>query len=341
MNDTTNKRVSKFERNKYRLIELRHEGLGSARIAKELGVARSTVGDWLKRVVMNGYLKEYKPGNNVNNVQYFEMIELNCSICDGLIRTNNKNTMYCSEKCRRVHQMKVQTTNCIKCDAVINIKKKVCKHCKEEERKRGDIRRQKKEAISNLIKAIDPNRYKDCIYCGSKFYARYMNRDYCTRRCGELSYYERTKESVHYYRQCVECSKHFDTTHSKIICCSDDCKKKRSNRINYLKRKTIIKENGKADWDISIKKLSKKDKSICHLCNDKVSRNDFYYTDEGHFIAGDSYPSIDHVRPISKGGTHTWDNVRLAHRICNSIKHDNESEEPEQLELQIWKIRNP
>ena len=26
--------------------------------------------------------------------------------------------------------------------------------------------------------------------------------------------------------------------------------------------------------------------------------------------------------PIAKGGTHTWDNIQLAHRHCNSIKSD-------------------
>ena len=43
-------------------------------------------------------------------------------------------------------------------------------------------------------------------------------------------------------------------------------------------------------------------------------------TEEGYFIAGNSYPSIDHIIPVSRGGTHTWDNVQLAHRYCNSIK---------------------
>lgn len=30
-----------------------------------------------------------------------------------------------------------------------------------------------------------------------------------------------------------------------------------------------------------------------------------------------------HVLPVVKGGTHTWDNVQLAHRGCNSSKDDN------------------
>jgi len=42
------------------------------------------------------------------------------------------------------------------------------------------------------------------------------------------------------------------------------------------------------------------------------------------FIAGNMYPSIDHVVPLSRGGLHEWGNVKLAHRICNSIKKDND-----------------
>lgn len=32
-------------------------------------------------------------------------------------------------------------------------------------------------------------------------------------------------------------------------------------------------------------------------------------------------PTVEHVIPRSKGGTDTWDNVRLAHVVCNSKKH--------------------
>ena len=40
------------------------------------------------------------------------------------------------------------------------------------------------------------------------------------------------------------------------------------------------------------------------------------------FICGNNYPTIDHVIPLAKGGMHSWDNVRLAHHNCNSIKGD-------------------
>ena len=45
-----------------------------------------------------------------------------------------------------------------------------------------------------------------------------------------------------------------------------------------------------------------------------------YTVDGDIFIAGNWYPSIDHVIPVSKGGRHSWDNVKLAHRLCNTVK---------------------
>lgn len=39
-------------------------------------------------------------------------------------------------------------------------------------------------------------------------------------------------------------------------------------------------------------------------------------------VVGKTYPSIDHVFPLSKGGLHSWDNVKLAHHYCNTIKSD-------------------
>jgi 5-methylcytosine-specific restriction endonuclease McrA len=45
-------------------------------------------------------------------------------------------------------------------------------------------------------------------------------------------------------------------------------------------------------------------------------------TDDGHTIVGKSYPSIEHVIPLSKGGKHSWNNVKLACMECNTLKGD-------------------
>ena len=46
----------------------------------------------------------------------------------------------------------------------------------------------------------------------------------------------------------------------------------------------------------------------------------FYINENGVIICGNNYPSIEHIKPAALGGSHTWDNVKLAHRRCNSLK---------------------
>lgn len=62
--------------------------------------------------------------------------------------------------------------------------------------------------------------------------------------------------------------------------------------------------NGPIDEDIDIIALIDRDDGICQICKELCLDD----------------PSIDHIKPVSKGGTHTWDNVQLAHRICNIKK---------------------
>lgn len=72
---------------------------------------------------------------------------------------------------------------------------------------------------------------------------------------------------------------------------------------------------------------TERDNGVCWLCGKTCDWSNYEIVD-GTFIAGNQYPSIDHVIPLAKGGTHTWDNVKLAHRICNSIKSDKLSPAP-------------
>lgn len=70
--------------------------------------------------------------------------------------------------------------------------------------------------------------------------------------------------------------------------------------------------------------IYKRDKGICYLCGEPCDWND-YEEKDGIIVYGNKYPSRDHVIPKSKGGRNTWENIRLAHRICNSLKSDSPS----------------
>lgn len=102
--------------------------------------------------------------------------------------------------------------------------------------------------------------------------------------------------------------------------CSDKC----SKRVQYAtaKDKRIQKiKHAVVDKGITLQRLYERDNGKCYLCGQICDWSDCERRD-GAFIAYDNYPSIDHVIPLSKGGLHAWDNVRLACRGCNTMKRD-------------------
>lgn len=102
--------------------------------------------------------------------------------------------------------------------------------------------------------------------------------------------------------------------------CSKNCANRVRNKHGEVSRRLKIK-TAMVDRDISLEGLYKRDQGICHICG-MQTRFDDYVVRDGAYICGDWYPSIDHVIPISKGGTHSWTNVKLAHRRCNYMKAD-------------------
>lgn len=137
----------------------------------------------------------------------------------------------------------------------------------------------------------------------------------------EIDKLERIASNHRYYQECNECGRWFFNRLKKNTC-SIKCENRRQNRHREINRRRKIRENGRIDWDINIQRLIQRDGLTCHICGEQVDLDDFYTNDNDIFIAGEMYPSIDHVKPVSKGGTHTWDNVKIAHRICNSVKSD-------------------
>lgn len=113
---------------------------------------------------------------------------------------------------------------------------------------------------------------------------------------------------------CPRCGKEFISLHG-AQCCSQKCRKKYENR----RRDKRIAKDLIDDPEITLESLYRRDNGICHICGKPCNYED-YTVDVGTFIAGNWYPSIDHVIPVSKGGRHSWDNIRLAHRLCNTMK---------------------
>ena len=135
------------------------------------------------------------------------------------------------------------------------------------------------------------------------------------KRIAELNA-DRLKREEERWHDCPVCGGRTD----RRKYCSNDCRRKAENASHEARRRAKIKEAMK-DNDITLSALFKRDGGVCYLCGGRCSYED-YTTIQGQKISGDWYPSIDHVVPLAKGGEHSWQNVKLAHRRCNYIKKD-------------------
>lgn len=123
---------------------------------------------------------------------------------------------------------------------------------------------------------------------------------------------------------CGCCGNVFVTANSRRKYCSKECLAKVTNSVTKDKRikkmRAVVVDRG-----ISLERLYQRDEGKCYICGRTCDWNDYYINKNGAFIAGQNYPSIDHVTPLSKGGKHEWLNVKLACRKCNWEKSDSMS----------------
>lgn len=124
-------------------------------------------------------------------------------------------------------------------------------------------------------------------------------------------------------KTCESCGSVFYSPYATQKYCSDRCKRKRSNSSKGYRGRA---RKYKVPYvpGITLKAVANRDKGICQLCGKPVDWSDNTWGDS----FGAMYPTIDHIVAMANGGGHTWDNVQLAHAICNSYKRDlSENEE--------------
>lgn len=122
-------------------------------------------------------------------------------------------------------------------------------------------------------------------------------------------------------KHCAVCGAVFHSEQKGARYCSKKCREKRYDS-SHRKRARLFSVG--YDGSISWRSLSERlGHCNCEICGEPCDPNDNSWG--GNF--GPLYPSVDCIVPMSKGGGYTWDNVQLAHCICNSIKRDLESEE--------------
>ena len=279
-------RGSKLDDRIDEIRESAESGFTPAEMARQFGVDKNTMINFCKG----------------KGIEYNEAHERFVESIPTIVKEKHPNFEYVDGYTNRLGFVRCRCLICGNVTTVkwIGIKKGYakCSFCEEEENKRIDEIKRKDLLAKQERKRIEKERQAE---------------EQEKRKAREKE--EKRKAKLH---PCPVCG---EITDRKKYC-SNACANKVENKKKEMKRRNVIKDS-LVDNDITLQSLYKRDGGVCYLCGLHCIYDD-YVTRGDTFIAGDWYPSIDHVIPLAKGGQHSWDNVRLAHRRCNSLKSDTE-----------------
>lgn len=131
--------------------------------------------------------------------------------------------------------------------------------------------------------------------------ARNWRAAYCRPACRQRALTETRRRAA----RCEVCQEPFTTTDSRRIYCGDECAERRHhrrpNRRGWVDQYTRLKILERDGWQ-------------CYLCDRPIDRELAY----PHPLS----KSVDHVIPVSAGGSGRPENLRAAHLVCNYAKGD-------------------
>ncbi len=197
---------------------------------------------------------------------------------------------------------------------------KVCSRCAEPKpeadwhpsqwRKSGRWCRDCMSAYYKARLADTPERNYDprpCAWCGDVYIPRTRGRasSFCNRECKDQARKRRERDErlaskAANDRRCAHCGSSISADKRRDArYCSDLCNQRAHGRITTTKRRNrriymeVLMHSG----------------CVCQLCGESVS----LVVKWPHPMS----PSIDHIVPVSHGGTDDLDNLRLTHLTCN------------------------
>ena len=240
---------------------------------------------------------------------------LTCSQCQQqfeFIPTNNRRK-YCSVKCKRNANQVPEDAESRK--RYLNSPKgKAMAKRKRERYKQSDKGQSDYKTRLNQKRLHTLTTRKPCVSClkpipvGSK--------KFCSRECQHfnLMLFKLPKNAM--ARKCQECN---SDSYFRQRYCSSKCQIKAQRRTETYKsnkragsRRRRARKRNSYNETVYLEVIAQRDKHKCHICRKRVNMN-LAYTDKHS-------ATMDHLIPISLGGDHTYTNIRLAHRTCNSSK---------------------
>lgn len=238
-------------------------------------------------------------------------------------RKGGKAKRYCGSRCQRQANHNRKMREILKSRATTQHPRRDCRICLKTLNPNGERLHAGKFYCSRKCSSDARLIQSVCVICSEAYYhipsgpSQSSGPSHtCSGKCRRV-YQDRIKPSLTY--RCEACNQAFQALKMKSrIYCSTKCRNSASTKKKALVRNTswrLRQERLKAAKveKISPCKVFSRDNWTCWICSQPIDRTQRHPEP----LAA----TIDHVIPISKGGDHTYSNVRCAHSRCNSVKN--------------------
>jgi DNA-directed RNA polymerase subunit RPC12/RpoP len=152
-----------------------------------------------------------------------------------------------------------------------------------------------------------------CIVCDKIFEPSKKSQKKCSREC-RLRFRRNAQKIPKEEIACGNCGKAFLASARTQRFCSRQCMPSYINQPRHVKNKA---ENYGVSYDPKVTRLKvfERDNWCCQICEIDTPKEKM-----GSF--SDDAPEMDHIVALSKGGSHSWENVQCLCRFCNGAKRN-------------------
>lgn len=166
-----------------------------------------------------------------------------------------------------------------------------------------------KQAVAGINRRKPQERDK-CVTCLQPFVAARSDQKFCSRRCSGIANTRQARiernQGFDGSRACADCGERFDIDRPRSMrkyCALCQRRRKKDTDSRKSQRRRAAGDPVPLSQVVAVRGQR------CHICHRKIDLNL-----SGRQPMG---PTIDHILPVSMGGTNDLANLNIAHRVCN------------------------